>query len=227
MACRRLSVLLLAASLGCAGTSDGADVASVPVCGPIEALAPLPAPGECGEAEITAYLTTLVATGLEQRHRAHVRVSFDGASRVSGVCVESEVGAEQWSGRRRIAERLEAIRNAPPGPACLAGKRLDFNRYEAKRAEIELARRLCERQVGLRVSHLRECLQFQSDWIAVDAPGTNRPAIFVKPEVPDPPGPPVVETASRCFRIEPQGTFDRIAPCILSDGYEVLMPPSR
>jgi hypothetical protein len=225
--CRALAIAVgCSALLGCA-TSGEPDGASVPVCAPIAELEPLPAEGACDENELTRYQGMLAETKLEKDHRAHVRVSFDEASRVSDVCVESEVGGVLWQARRVIADRLDAIRGVPPGPACLAGKRLDFNRYDAKFAEIEYARTLCERQVGRRTGALRECLQFQSDWIAIDAPGSTRPAIFVKPEVVDPPGPAVVETVNRCSRTEREVRFEDMADCILSDGYEVLMPPPR
>jgi hypothetical protein len=210
---------------GCASVEP--DVSHVPVCGPLETLVPLPAGDACDEVELASYRVALVATGLEQDHRAHVRVSFDTASHVSAVCVESEVGGQVWQGRRAVAERLDAIESLSPGPECLAGKRLDFNRYNAKFAEIEQARVLCERQVGRRTSALRECLQFQSDWIMIDAPGSTRPAIFVKPEVPNPPGPPVVDTVNRCFRTQRELRFAEMAPCIESDGFELLMPPPR
>jgi hypothetical protein len=226
---RRVAALAVAAgsAIAFACASNDPELALVPVCEPIAALPPLPEPGECGVGELSAYRSAIAATGVADRHRAHVRVSFDDASRVSAVCVQSQVGAEEWSGRRKVAERLDAIRSVAAGPACLAGKRQDFNRYEAKLAEIELARTLCERQVGRRTSDLRECLQFQGDWIAIDAPGTTRPAIFQKPEVPVPPGPPVVDTVNRCFRTEREMRFEEIAACIQSDGYELLMPPPR
>jgi hypothetical protein len=214
-----------ALALGCASTEP--DVSGVPVCSALATLAPLPDLAACDVDEVVRYRDAIAATGVEQRHRALVRVAFDESARPGAVCVESEVGSEVFTGARRVAERLDALRSLPPGPACLAGKRLDFNRYEAKLAEIEQARVLCERQVGRRTSALRECLQFQSDWIAVDLPRQNRPAIFVKPEVPDPPGPPVVDTVNRCMRTERGLRFERMAACIEPDGYELLLPPAR
>ena len=213
-----------ALALGCASGGQP-DVSDVPVCGPLETLPPLP--DACGPVELATHRSELEATGLERNHRARVRVNFDESSRVSGVCVESQVGGNVWQGRRSVADRLEAIRSVPAGPACLAGRRLDFNRYEAKFAEIEQARVLCERQVGRRTGRLRECLQFQSNWILIDLPGSTRPAIFVKPDVPNPPGPSVTETVNRCSRTEPALRFDRMAACIQSDGFEVLLPPPR
>jgi hypothetical protein len=222
----RVMILFLVATLGCA-SSEKVDVASVPVCEPLESLAPLPDRGACDIVDLESYGNTVAATGIEERHRALVRVSFDDSARPRDVCVESTVGSEVWTGARKVAERLDALRGLPAGPACLAGKRLDFNRYQAKFAEIENARVLCERQVGRRTSALHECLQFQSDWITVDLPGSNRPAIFVKPQVPDPPGPPVRDTVSRCTRTERGLRFEKMAACIAPDGYELLLPPPR
>ena len=218
----------MAGLIGCASDAEKQDeIATVPECGPLETLAPRPDPAACNVDEVVSYRDAITATGIEERHRALVRISFDESARPGDVCVKSEVGGQVWQGRRLVAERVEALRSLPPGPACLAGKRLDFNRYEAKLAEIDQARVLCERQVGRRTSALRECLEFQSDWIVADLPGSNRPAIFVKPDVPDPPGPPVVDTVNRCGRTERGLRFEKMAACIEPDGYELLLPPPR
>jgi hypothetical protein len=222
----------LALALGSAGAlacaSDTGDEAeAVPVCAPLVLLAPLPDPGACDDAELASYRDAISATGIEERHRALVRVAFDESARPGEVCVQSQVGSDLWTGARRVGTRLDALRAAPAGPACLAGRRLDFNRYDARFAEIEQARVLCERQVGRRSSALRECLQFQSDWIVIGLPRSTRPAIFVKPEVPDPPGPPVVDTMNRCTRTERGLRFERMGACIQQDGFELLLPPTR
>jgi hypothetical protein len=165
---------------------------------------------------------------------------------VRAVCVVEGPGYGPTSARRALAEHLDAIRSVPPGPACAAGRRLDLNRYEAKLAEVRAQEARCGEQTRItRETHgetvirgrrtggaygaydreYENCMEYQADWIALDAPGTTRPAIFVKPEIPDPPGPPASETASRCFR--ESRVFEKRAACIESEGWERLEPPPR
>jgi len=78
---------------------------------------------------------------------------------------------------------------------------------------------------GVYDRELERCVDVDADWILLDAPGSTRPWIYVKPEIPSPPGPSAVDTASRCTR--KSRVFEKRAACIESEGWERLEPPSR
>ena len=229
--------------LACASPGGG----RVPLCGPIASLAPLPAAESCDARELAEF-----SAGLEQRldervRRALVRVEFDDAAAARSVCVEDAPGYGRDGARRALAEDLDAILASPPGPACLAGRRLDFNRYEAKWAEVQEREARCQEQTrvtretqgspttvrnarvpgayGVYDREFERCMEHDADWIAIDAPGTTRPAIFAKPDVPDPPGASVYDTRSRCLR--KSNVFEKRVECIESEGFERLEPPKR
>jgi hypothetical protein len=237
-------VIGLASLLGafaCASDGSGGDAPSredVPLCGPLASLAPVPEAKSCGTQELEPFRAALMER-IGADRRALVRVELDDAAKVATLCVADGPGYGASSARRAIAEHLGAIR-AVPGPKCAAGRRVDLNRYEAKIVEVDQAKSQCQQQVRtsiqtqpgyfdpLRRVHEREfenCMKDKADWIELDAPGTTRPWLYVKPEVPDPPGPPAYETTSRCFRTS--RVFEKRVACIESDGWERLEPPPR
>jgi hypothetical protein len=232
----RLLVLALGSLTACASTGSG----SVPLCAGLDSLPPLAAAGSCDDLELAEFSAALSEQIATPDRRALVRVAFDDAARVRSVCVERGVGTAAWGVRRHIAGRLDALQAHPPGPECLADRRLDLNRYDAKLAEIEDARNRCEQQVRItretqpgtlrapiagEQREFERCMESRADWIVLDAPGSTRPRIFVKPEIPDPAGPSVTETASRCARTTHR--FEAEAACIQADGFEMLSPPPR
>jgi len=218
---------------------------SVPLCGALETLPPLPDAASCGDelGEFTALLSQRVA---RSAGRALVRVELDEQSRVHGLCVAPGPGYGPTSARRALTEQLDAIRALPPGPACAAGKRLDLNRYEAKLDEISQRKARCEEQTrvtretqgpttvrdrtvrghyGVYDREFEHCMEYQADWIELDAPGSTLPAIWVKPETPNPPSADAYDTASRCKR--KSRVFEKRAACIEADGWERLEPRPR
>ena len=230
--------------LGCA-SSDSArtpDV-SVPQCAPLESLAPLPE--SCAAGELESFSKALSDAVPDAAHRALVRVELDDATRVRAVCVESGPGYAPGRASRAIAAHLDAIRGVAPGPACAAGRRIDLNRYEAKWEQLHEREQRCTDQTrvtrdtqgptttvrdrtvpgayGVYDREYERCMDYQADWIALDAPGSARPAIWAKPEIPNPPGPDAYDTATRCKRSS--HVFEKRAACIEADGWERLPPP--
>jgi len=241
---RRWLVMLWSAPLlACASPDAG----RVPLCGSHASLAPLPAAQSCDARELAEFSAGLEKRLGERADRALVRVEFDGAAAVRSVCAEDAPGYGRDGARRAVAENLDALLASPPGPTCLADKRLDLNRYEAAWAEIHERETRCGEQTrvtretqgspttvrnaivpgayGVYEREYERCLDYEADWIALDAPGSNRPAIFVKPEVPDPPGASVYDTRSRCLR--QSRVFEKQAECIEAEGFERLEPPKR
>jgi hypothetical protein len=232
--------------LGCA-SSDSARAPEVSVlqCGPLESLAPLPE--SCAAGELDSFSKALSDALPQTAHRVLVRVELDDAARVSAVCVESGPGYASGRVPRAIAERLDAIRAVAPGPACAASKRVDLNRYEAKWEEFHERDQRCTEQTrvtretqgptttvrdrtvpgayGVYDREYERCMDYQADWVALDAPGSNRPALWAKPEIPNPPGPDAYDTATRCKRLS--HVFEKRAACIEADGWERLPPPPR
>lgn len=214
---RFLQLGTAAAFLACASV----DVETIPLCGPVASLQPLPDVRSCEARELGEYASALRDKAVERGSRALVRAEFDDAARVRAVCVEAAVARDAWGPRRHLAEQSEGIANLEPGPGCLAGRRLDLNRYEATLAEIGHAARLCAGQVG----QVDQCMARHGDWIVRDRVGWTRPFLYVVPEVPDPPKLSAIETARRCAR-STHG-FESESECIQADGFEMLSPPPR
>jgi len=220
------SLLLVTAFCGCASVSG--DTEKVPLCGPLQTLAPLP--DHCEPGELDAF-TEALSREIPPSSRAVVRVSLDDTSKVRGVCVgpgpKSGSWSSSWTARNGVAQNLDPILALPPGPACAAGKRLDLNRYGAKLAEIQDREARCQQQVEISAQNqtttvgnqlyareFEQCMRYQADWIVLGG------VIYVKPEIPNPPGPSASDTASRCTR--KSWGFDETAECIESDGWERL-----
>jgi hypothetical protein len=245
-----LWVSVVGFSLACAAPSSERSPQaneSVPLCDALETLAPLPDAASCGAGELGEFAAVLSARVREPAGRVLVRVELDDQSRVGSLCVAPGPGYGPASARRGLAKELAAIRALPPGPACAAGKRIDLNRYEAKWEQVHERDVRCTEQTrvtretqgptttvrdrtvrgayGVYDREREHCMDYQADWIALDAPGTTLPAIWVKPEIPNPPGPDAYETATRCKRLS--RIFEKRAACIEADGWERLEPRGR
>jgi hypothetical protein len=111
------------------------------------------------------------------------------------------------------------------------------DRYEAVRARIREQERRCQSQSRVvpdrhplpgearpvLLSAYERCLERGADWIVLADPGSLRPAVFAKPDVPDPPELDASATINRCL---PASTrFDKRAACIEAEGWERLRPP--
>ena len=166
-----------------------------------------------------------------------VRIEFDAGSKVRAVCADRNRNAGSWLARRELGARHREILAAPAGPACLADRRLDLNRREAKWAEIKRVEDVCRERArisldtltrpGIRLHGLdrldpRECIEYESDWVLLDRPGSNKAVIFAKPEVADPPRVRSYETVSRCSRETREWDFESQVACIEADGWEPL-----
>jgi hypothetical protein len=220
--------------LACA-SFDGEN-ASVPLCGPLASLPPRAgATGRCQEGELARFEDALAAVLIPPAGDALVRVELDEAARVKGVCVEQGANNAAWGAQHRIGRELDALFALPAGPACAAKTRLDLNRYQAKWAEAKALDVRCTTgldQMGPeihgagwdRVSgrEVDACVEHEADWVLIGVPGTTQPAIFAKPEIPDPPGPPARDTMSRCAR--QAFRFEQQVACIEADGWERLSP---
>src|SRR5262249_39116779 len=152
---------------------------------------------------------------VERTSRALVRVSFDDESRVRSLCVQAAFPTDAWGARRRIAEKPDAIANLPPGPACVANRRLDLNRYEAAIGAMEHAEYLCHGQDW----GVERCMEQYGDWIVRKRVGWTRPFLFVAPEIAHPPELSAIGTVSRCWRTAKRD-FEPQAACIQSEGWE-------
>jgi len=238
----RALAIALGALAGCA--SVDVDTSRVPLCGPLETLESLP--DRCAPGELDEFSNGLSKEMLERASTALVRVELDEASSIRAVCVGEGPGYGPESARRALAENLDAILALPPGPTCAAGRRIDLNRYEAALAKVRDAEVRCGEQTrvtrethgittvrdrtaggayGVYDREYEQCLGYDANWIVLDAPGSTRPWIYVKPEIPDPPGPSATDTASRCER--KSRVFEKRVACIESEGWERLEPPPR
>jgi hypothetical protein len=198
------------------------DAVSVRSCPPLEASPPPADPALCEGRELADYTAELSDQIVVRNTRSLIRVGFDEAARVRSVCVDERVGRHAWNARRDVAEQLVEMGEIPPGPACVAGKRIDLNRYEAKLAEAKEAQGWCSTVVGGRMKAIGSCAKYDSDWILYDRVGVMRPYLYVKSEVALPTQ-SASETLSRCVRTE--WGFKRQSDCIQADGFELLKPP--
>ncbi|HKA16565.1 MAG TPA: hypothetical protein VKH41_16200 [Myxococcota bacterium] len=196
------------------------DIEKVPLCAPEASLQPLPAPGACDEGALAGYASALSEMLVKPMSQALVRVEFDGGTRVRSVCVDQGVGNHAWHARSEIAPKLDAIRDRAPGPQCLARRRLDLNRYRAKLAEIEEARRWCGVYVGGRMTALQECPKFRSDWILYDRPGAGSQYLYLRRDDAATADASAGHTVGRCERTA--WGFEAQNECLQAAGYELL-----
>jgi len=245
---RRATLAIMFVLVGCAAAPDAvekveADLA--PLCGALDTLAPLP--GESCDPDALATYQHDLARALDPRaRRSLVRVEHDAAAHVRALCIEAGPGYANQSARRALAEQREALRARPAGPACVADARVDLNRYEAAEAEFHERETRCQEQsritrethgptairgadsrgqYGVYDREFERCMEYQAEWIVLDQPGSTHPAIFVKPEIPSPPGASVYDAESLCTR--KSQVFEKRAACIEAEGFERLTPLSR
>ena len=117
------------------------------------------------------------------------------------------------------------MKTIPSGPSCVAGKRIDLNRYEATVAEARYARNWCGVVATDRMKALAPCSQFASDWILYDRVGVTRPYVFFASEDALANGVRADQTVARCERAG-KG-FEAQSACIQADGFDLLTPPER
>jgi hypothetical protein len=197
------------------------EVWKVPACTAESSLPPLD-PSQCNARELDAYTETLAKDVLGGRRDDLVRIGFDERSRVVAVCVDETTGRDAGRARKAIAANLLELQEVPVGPSCVAGRRIDFNRYEAKLAETKRARNWCRIASAGRMTAPLSCEQFAADWILYDRIGVTRPYLYVKA---DGPGTAAADTLSRCARAA--HGFEEQARCIEADGFELIPPPPR
>lgn len=231
---RALAPLAMAACclplLSCTdGYSDGP---SVERCAALSALAPR-ATRECRESEeARTFVQAVEPTIREDAGALLVRLELDGSSRVRGVCADGVPTRTEWKARRRVGARIAALMETEPGPACLAGKRLDLNRRAAKLAEIEQVERLCRDEVLVTRDstsgyltrrflerNASECTARRATWVLVHDADSGASLLFAKPETPSPPKLHARDTASRCGRLE---DFEAQVTCVQGEGWEPL-----
>ena len=110
------------------------------------------------------------------------------------------------------------------------------DRYEVVRARIREQERRCQNESRvdldrrpvpqearpLLLSNYERCLEHGADWIVLQEPGALRPALFVKPDVRDPPDLDAIETMNRCYRAS--SFFENRVACVEAEGWERLGP---
>jgi len=215
------SGVIAMACLPALSASAAREVTTVPACTAESTLPPVEAQ-DCGDRELASYTAMLSEEIVRGSEDELVRFGFDDRARVSAVCVDERTGRDPWQARKRIADRLIEMREIPVGPRCVAGRRIDFNRYEAKLAETKRARNWCGLVTGQRMKALARCEKFSSDWILYDRIGVTRPYLYVKA---DGAQTPAAETLMRCERSA--RSFEDQSRCIEADGFELLVPPPR
>ena len=165
MGAARRSAGVAIALFACACVSDASPAAAPCVARSLRA--PLPSL-ECFESEDGQRHAALLAGALGETlsgyhshpGAAELSVDFDDAAGVASVCADSVEG-EQIA--RRLPRAAAGIRRLPAGPACLAGRRLDFawQSPEVTSEELQQATRECRRRIeGYRRRNLF-CLETQ------------------------------------------------------------------
>ena len=165
MGAARRSTGVAIALVACACVSDASPVASP--CTAQAERAPLPSL-ECFESDDGQRHAARVASAIGDTltgYRSHpgsaaLSVDFDGAASVASVCAASVEGEEI---ARRLPRTAARLRRLPAGPACFAGRRLDFawESAEVTSEALRQATRECRRRIeGLRRRNLF-CLEMQ------------------------------------------------------------------
>lgn len=118
----------------------------LPVCPELESMQPPPDEQCLAHPETREFEEALIALFEDDTSPLLVRVEFDPQAAIGAVCADRTSEQRQSLSRMRLGEQLPMIFERAPGPACLAGSRLDFNRMGQ---QIAVARRLlrqCARQ---------------------------------------------------------------------------------
>lgn len=80
-----------------------------------------------------------------------VHLLLDAQASVGSVCSDRSSGTAGFGERVRLAERVAGLLDAAPGPACMAGRRLELNRLGARLREIDGEMLRCRREVRTRL----------------------------------------------------------------------------
>ena len=228
---RTLTALLLLALLACATRQDSGRIAE---CPSLEELPPLASPEACSGPEASQLRSQLAALVEEVSGPLLVRVSFGSAGEVSQICADPSKSPSAWRARSQLGERLDTLMAAGPAPACLAGTRVDLNRYEAKREEVRLAERHCGSSTGVTdrssavlsswtlARDFQMCIDARSDWLFLYPEGRQEGLLFSDPEDPTAERLSQSGTARRCG-FPSRGLAWQIQ-CIQEDGWELLNP---
>ncbi len=128
------------------------NTARLPVCPELESMQPLPDEQCLADPETRKFEEALVALFEDDTSPLLVRVEFDPQAAIGAVCADGTSEQRQSLSRMRLGEQLPMIFERAPGPACLAGSRLDFNRMGQ---QIAVARRLL-RQCAREAERVRE-----------------------------------------------------------------------
>jgi len=199
----------------------------LPVCASIEQLEPPPDSKICEAPELDALRSDLSRIVEPEAGSLLVRVEFDETSKASKVCADGRSAADAQA-RMALAGQLGEIMKHAPGPACLAGRRLDLNRRRSTLAEIERVEESCSEEmrhsteamfsVDLTTGTNRQyadCIARNADWVLIERSGQT--LLFVKPDGAEAPPARAADTASRCSR-----DLDAQIACIEQDGFELV-----
>lgn len=212
--------------------ADGSTAPRAERCAPLAELAPL-ASQECRESEeAIAFTDALQSVVEDSAYGMLVRTELDDGSRARTICADGAPNRREWKERLTLGSRLVDLVQMPPGPVCLAGKRVDLNRRAAKLAEVDETEFRCANHV--RVTRdaerghatprfldraLTNCIQHEATWVLLYETGVMQPLVFAKPEVVDPPPVPARDTVSRCGRVH---VFEKRVACVEAEGWERL-----
>lgn len=119
---------------------------TLPVCPELDAMQPLPDEQCLADPETREFEEGLAVLLEDDASPLLVRVEFDPQAAIGAICADKTSEQRQALSRTRLGEQLPMISTLAPGPVCLAGSRLDFNRMGQ---QIAVARRLlrnCARQ---------------------------------------------------------------------------------
>lgn len=206
----------------------------LPECESIERLAALPDASCMGDPATAEFRSRLRESLSSDVGPLLVRVMLDDSSRVRSLCTGSTLVPGGWRARTNLSTRYAEISEIDGGPACLANRRLDFNRKAAKLAENKRRRLGCTRDLatitrtgaGLSgpesatmAGESQTCVDHGADWIVLNPGGLKHPSVFAKPEVADPPAISASKTREKCFKLR---GFDARVTCIKDEGWELL-----
>ncbi len=158
---RSLLVFATVAAFGCATGPP-----AIPFC-PRMAELPVATPECLAEPDAQRVVAELGTFIEEAAGDLLFRVAFDEAASVESICAQRpanddiDIDIDGWTPRARLAGRSGEILSISPGPSCLAGTRLDFNRMDAKFAEIEGIAERCRREGLVRYGSCVEQEQIQ------------------------------------------------------------------
>jgi len=120
----------------------------LPVCPELEAMQPLPDEQCLADPEMRAFEEGLVAFLEDDASPLLVRVEFDPKAAIGSICADETSERLQSLARTRLEKQLPVISAVAPGPVCLAGSRLDFNRIGQQIAVARRVLRKCRREAN-------------------------------------------------------------------------------